>query len=66
MRVYNVGIIGCGVISRTYAGDIQAFYPGLRVAACADINPNLWRRNLTSPKPARRRICSGTRRSTLC
>ena len=41
MRVYNVGIIGCGVISRTYAGDIQAFYPGLRVAACADINPNL-------------------------
>ena len=41
MRVYNVGIIGCGFISRTYAGDIRAFYPGLRVAACADINPNL-------------------------
>ena len=41
MRVYNVGIIGCGVISRTYAGDIRAFYPELRVAACADVNPNL-------------------------
>lgn len=41
MRVYNVGIIGCGVISRTYAGDIRAFYPELRVAACADINLNL-------------------------
>ncbi len=41
MRVYNVGIIGCGVISRTYAGDIRAFYPELRVAACADVNPSL-------------------------
>ena len=41
MRVFNVGILGCGVISRTYAADIQAFYPRLRLAACADIDPEL-------------------------
>lgn len=38
MRVYNVGILGCGVISRTYAADIRAFYPKLRVVACADVD----------------------------
>ena len=37
MRVFNVGILGCGVISRTYAADIKAFYPSLRLCACADI-----------------------------
>ena len=36
MHSMNVGIIGCGVISRTYAGDIRKFYPQLRLAACAD------------------------------
>ena len=37
MRVFQVGILGCGVISRTYAADIQAFYPQLRLTACADV-----------------------------
>ena len=37
MRKFNVGILGCGVISRTYAADIQAFYPCLNIAACADV-----------------------------
>lgn len=37
MRSLNVGILGCGVISRTYAGDIRRFFPRLRLAACADI-----------------------------
>ena len=36
MRRMNVGILGCGVISRTYAGDIRRFFPQLRVAACTD------------------------------
>lgn len=39
MRVFNVGVLGCGVISRTYVADIQAFYPRLRVVACADVDP---------------------------
>lgn len=39
MKHYNVGILGCGVISRTYASDIQSFYKQLRVTACADVNP---------------------------
>ena len=37
MRKFNIGILGCGVISRTYAADIQAFYPCLNIAACADV-----------------------------
>ena len=37
MQRQNVGILGCGVISRTYAGDIRRFFPQLRVAACADM-----------------------------
>ncbi|MFV0529321.1 MAG: Gfo/Idh/MocA family protein [Lachnospiraceae bacterium] len=37
MRTYNIGILGAGVISRTYLGDIQAFYKKLKVVACADI-----------------------------
>jgi len=36
MHSLNVGILGCGVISRTYAGDISRFFPQLRLAACAD------------------------------
>lgn len=38
MRTYNVGIIGSGVISRTYIGDIRKFFSPLQVIACADIN----------------------------
>lgn len=38
MRIFHVGILGCGVISRTYLGDIQRFYPSLHIDACADIN----------------------------
>ena len=37
MQRQNVGILGCGVISRTYAGDIRRFFPQLRAAACADM-----------------------------
>ena len=37
-QTMKVGILGCGVISRTYAGDIGRFYPRLRVAVCADVN----------------------------
>lgn len=37
MRRYKVGILGTGVISRTYLADIQAFYHSLEVAACADL-----------------------------
>ena len=39
MRLFSVGILGCGMISKTYAADIQAFYPQLRLAACADVLP---------------------------
>lgn len=38
MRTFNVGILGCGVISRTYAADIRAFFPRLNIVACADVN----------------------------
>lgn len=41
MRSFNVGILGCGVISRTYAGDIGRFFPQLRIAACADLETAL-------------------------
>ena len=37
MRDFNIGILGCGVISRTYAADIGAFYRKLHITACADI-----------------------------
>lgn len=37
MKTYQIGILGCGVISRTYAADIRAFYPRLHIAACADV-----------------------------
>ena len=39
MRTFNIGIIGCGVISSTYVSDIQAFFPRLHILACADLNP---------------------------
>ena len=39
MQRQNVGILGCGVISRTYAGDIRRFFPQLRITACADMLP---------------------------
>lgn len=36
-----MGILGAGVISRTYLSDIKAFYKDLEVIACADINIKL-------------------------
>ena len=39
MRDFNIGILGCGVISRTYAADIKAFYRRLHITACADVLP---------------------------
>ena len=41
MRSFNAGILGCGVISRTYAGDIGRFFPQLRIVACADLETAL-------------------------
>ncbi|MGX8704980.1 MAG: Gfo/Idh/MocA family protein [bacterium] len=41
MRKFNVGVLGCGVISRTYVSDIQAFYPQLNIVACADVSLEL-------------------------
>lgn len=38
MRKYKVGIIGSGVISRTYIADIQNFYKELEIEACADVD----------------------------
>ena len=39
MREFKIGILGCGMISRTYAADIQTFYRRLRIEACADLMP---------------------------
>ena len=39
MKDHNIGILGCGVISRTYAADIKAFYRKLHITACADVLP---------------------------
>lgn len=41
MRKFKVGILGAGVISRTYLADIKAFYKDLEIIACADINIKL-------------------------
>lgn len=41
MRIFKIGILGSGVISRTYLADIKAFYKKLEVIACADINVEL-------------------------
>lgn len=35
MRRYRIGILGSGVISRTYLADI---HPELEIVACADID----------------------------
>ena len=37
MRSFEIGILGCGVISRTYISDIQRFFPHLHIRACADV-----------------------------
>lgn len=39
MQKHKVGIIGCGVISRTYVADIQSFYSALEITSCAARNP---------------------------
>lgn len=44
MRIFKTGILGSGVISRTYLADIKAFYKNLEVIACADINVELARK----------------------
>lgn len=44
LRIFKVGILGSGVISRTYIADIKAFYKKLDVMACADINVRLARK----------------------
>ncbi len=41
MRIFKIGILGAGVISRTYLADIKAFYKNLEVIACADIDVEL-------------------------
>jgi len=41
LRIFKVGILGAGVISRTYLADIKAFYKNLEVIACADIDAGL-------------------------
>lgn len=41
MRIYKVGILGSGMISRTYLADLKAFYKNLEVIACADIDVEL-------------------------
>ena len=41
LRIFKIGILGSGVISRTYLADIKAFYKKLDVIACADINIEL-------------------------
>lgn len=38
MRTYQVGVLGCGVISRTYLADIHSFFEKLHIAACADVD----------------------------
>lgn len=38
MKKIKTGIIGCGVISHTYIRDIQRFYKGLEICACAHKN----------------------------
>ena len=43
MRTYGVGILGSGVISRTYIADIQKFYKALDIRAVADIDRRLAR-----------------------
>ena len=44
MRIFKIGILGSGIISRTYLADIKAFYKKLEVIACADIDVSLSRK----------------------
>ena len=44
MRIFKIGILGSGVISRTYLADMKAFYKNLEVIACADIDVELSRK----------------------
>lgn len=39
MKRTKIGLIGCGVIANTYAGNIQKFYQKLNLVACADMLP---------------------------
>ena len=41
LRIFKIGILGSGFISRTYLADIKAFYKNLEVIACADIDMEL-------------------------
>lgn len=41
LRTFKIGILGCGVISRTYIADIKAFYKDLEIIACADVDAEL-------------------------
>jgi predicted dehydrogenase len=41
MRQFRIGILGCGYISNTYIADIQSFYKNLKIAACADLVPEI-------------------------
>lgn len=41
MRTYQIGVLGCGVISRTYLADIQSFFKKLHIVACADVDITL-------------------------
>ena len=41
MRRFRIGILGCGYISNTYISDIQTFYKDLKIAACADLVPEV-------------------------
>ncbi|MCY3659831.1 MAG: Gfo/Idh/MocA family oxidoreductase, partial [Caldilineaceae bacterium] len=39
MRIWKVGIVGCGVISRAYVKGLAPF-EHVAIAAVADLNPN--------------------------
>ena len=40
MEITNIGVIGCGVIANVYLSNIEKFYKGLKVVACADVLAN--------------------------
>lgn len=44
MRIFKIGILGSGIISRTYLADIKEFYKNLDVIACADIDVEISRK----------------------
>ena len=63
----NVGIVGCGVISREYARNAQHF-DAYDVTVCADAVPEAAQKLADEHGLRRRRStsCSPTRRSTSC